>query len=352
MVGDPFWCLDVLIINLYFSPERLLGPTGGYMKYLSIILITTFIGLTGCARERVETFSKADLKYMALLPADAHIMGAVNFGKIKNTEVYDLFVTYADHTPFESHDYQLFVDKTGFDMEKDLRSLYFAGSGFDAHSSGRGIFIATGNFSPDKISAFIQAEADEPDKILSETYNSFNIYRIQNEDLSFCFSDDQTLVGGRDALVVAALDRMNKESTIGDPLRQALSPIRFKSQAWVWMNTQNLLESLPESELSDRIKSLQAISSGQMSVAMSDELKFDGVCVCADAENAEIVQDMIKGAIATAKLGFTDDRDGVDILNKISVDQNGNEVALRFTMKRNEIEHLLKKNGFIAHFPG
>ena len=237
-------------------------------------------------------------------------------------------------------------------MEKDLGSLYFAGSGFDSRASGHGIFIATGNFSPDKISAFIQAEADEPDKILSESHNSFKIYRIQNEDLTFCFADEHTLIGGQDALVTAALDRMNTENTIDDQLREALSPIRFKSQAWVWMNTQKMLASLPESELADRIRSLQTVSSGQMSLAMSDELRFDGVCICTDAENAEIIQDMIKGAIATAKLGFTDDRDGVDILNKITVDQHGNEVVLRFSMERNEIEHLLKKKGFIAHFPG
>jgi hypothetical protein len=322
------------------------------MKYLSIILITAFIGLTGCARERVENFSSADLKYIAMLPSDAHIMGSVNFGKIKDTEVYDLFVSYADDIPFKSHEYKLFIDKTGFDMEKDLGSLYFAGSGFNSRASGHGIFIATGNFSPDKISAFIQAEADEPDKILSESHNSFKIYRIQNEDLTFCFADEHTLIGGQDALVTAALDRMNTENTIDNQLREALSPIRFKSQAWVWMNTQKMLASLPESELADRIRSLQTVSSGQMSMAMSDELRFDGVCICTDAENAEIIQDMIKGAIATAKLGFTDDRDGVDILNKITVDQHGNEVVLRFSMERNEIEHLLKKKGFIAHFPG
>jgi len=318
------------------------------MKRLSILLPFVFIILAGCTRERVEPFSKSDLKYLALLPQDAHIVGAMDFSKIRNTEVYDLFKKYADHTPFESDDYELFVEKTGFNMEKDLRIIYFAGTGSEYMVKPRGIFIATGNFSPEKISAFIEEEAEDSKEIVSESYIQFKLYRLRSEDLAFSFADAQTLIGGRDSLVMKCLDRFNNENTVNDDLMEELSPIRYKSQAWIWMNTGKFISALPASELGNRIRSLETIKSGQMSMAMSDEIKFDGICTCGDEQNAEIIQDMVKGAIATAKLNFTDDRDSVDILNKIAVETEGNIVKITFNMTRNEIDHLLKKKGFTA----
>ena len=318
------------------------------MKLSSILLPFIFIALAGCVPERYESFDESDLKYLALLPQETNLIGSINFSKIRDTEIYDLFVKYAGRTPFESEEYQIFVEKTGFDIQQDLSQVYFAGFGPGDRYNERGIFIATGNFSPEKISDFIEEEASTSEKLISEYYHDFKLYRIPHEDLTFCFADTHTLIGGKDSLVMNSLDRLGKDNTLSDNLREELTSIRYKSQVWIWMNTENFIASLPPSDLGDRIKSLETIRSGQMSMAMSNEVKFDGICICGDEENAKIIRDMIKGAVATAKLNLSDDRDGVDILNKIDVETDGNTVTVYFNMSRDEIEHLLQKKGMIA----
>ncbi len=318
------------------------------MRLSSIVLPLMFIVLAGCARERHESFAESDLKYLALLPQETNLMGSMNLSKIRDTEIYDLFVKYAGRTPFESEDYQIFVEKTGFDIQQDLSQVYFAGIDPGNRHTARGVFIATGNFSPEKISDFIEKETDTSEKLISEYYHDYKLYRIRHEDLAFCFADTQTLIGGKDSLVIKSLDRFGKDNALSDHLREELTSVRFKKQAWIWMNTENIIASLPPSELGDRIKSLETIRSGQMSVALSDEVTFDGVCICGDEENAEIIRDMIKGAVATAKLKLSDDREGVDILNKIDVETDGNTVKVYFNMTRDEIDHLLQKKGMIA----
>ncbi len=318
------------------------------MRTVFFILIGMVIIIAGCTKERADLLSSSDLKYLALMPQDASIIGTMNFSKIHQTKIYDLFMKYAKHNPFDSEDYKVFTEETGFDLEKDLSQFYFAGIGRGHKYQTNGIFIATGKFTPEKISEFIESKADDSEKLISESYHNFKLYRVHRKDMAFCFADDQTLIGGRDSLVMIALDRFGKENSLSDNLQNEISSIRYKTHAWIWMNTEQFLASLPMSEFGDRLRSLDSITNGQMSVELADDIKFDGRCTCRDKENAELIQDMIKGGIAAAKLSFTEDRNAIDILNKIEVESDDNKVKVNFDMSGKEIDYLLSKQGFIA----
>jgi len=318
------------------------------MKFIITLVFSLLVFIAGCSTEKNTPFSSADLNYLALLPQDARVIGAMNFNRIRDAEIYKLFKKYAANTPFESRDYRMFVDRTGFDLETDLKNIYFAGTGLENVHQSRGMFIATGEFRPEKITAFIESENKSPEKLSVATEGQYKVYRVPGEDLAFCFPDSQTLIGGKDSLVTAALQRINTENQLSNDLETALDPIRYKSDSWIWMNTEKFLASLPSSELSTRIKSLQAVRNGQMSVSVVKDIKFSGICNCNDTENAENIEDMIRGAIAAAKLTYSDDRESIDILNTIKVTVSGSRVEISFDMSYNDVEHLLRKKGLIA----
>lgn len=321
---------------------------GGAMKFIITLLITLFVFIAGCSTEKNTSFSSADLKYLALLPQDARVVGAINFNRIRDAEIYKLFKKYADNTPFESQDYRMFVDRTGFNLETDLKNLYFAGTGLENVHQNRGLFIATGSFRPERITAFIESENKPPEKLSVETEGQYKVYRVPGENLTFCFPDSQTLIGGKDSLVNATLEKLTTANQLSNYLETALYPIRYKSDSWIWMNTEKFLASLPSSELGTRIKSLKAVRSGQMSVSVAEDIKFNGICTCNDEENAGNIKDMVKGAIAAAKLTYSDDREAINILNTINVTVRGNRVEVAFDMSYNDVEYLLRKKGLIA----
>ena len=85
-----------------------------------------------------------------------------------------------------------------------------------------------------------------------------------------------------------------------------------------------------------------------MSVSVAKDIKFNGICTCNDGQNAENIEEIIRGAIAAAKLTCSDDRESIDILNTVEVNVHGSQVEVSFDMSYNDVEHLLRKKGLIA----
>jgi hypothetical protein len=314
------------------------------MRLLIITIAFITLLICACEMERVAPLTEQNKKMLALFDEEASVIGFVNYENIRESEIYDLFMQYMEDTPFDNPDYKEFVQATGFDFQKDMNRFYFAGYKGDPGKRVKGIFIASGNFDPDKIMEFVASEAEnENHQLNSEDYGAFTVFSIEEEHLHFCFPDNKTLIGGSEALVKAGLDKFGQENILNSAVETDLKKVKYKDGAWIYMDANTFVDAIEDMAIKKRMPALKNIKIAQCSMNLTDHIVFEGIGVFSDDEHADMFEDVVEGAIATAKLSVSDDRDAVDVLNKIEVDEDGNELEVTFTMSKEEIELLLKK---------
>jgi hypothetical protein len=95
--------------------------------------------------------------------------------------------------------------------------------------------------------------------------------------------------------------------------------------------------------LPKNFKGIKNIKNGSISMDFSEQLSFYGQGECLDTEKATLLSDAIKGLLASAKLAVSDERDVVDIINKVNVQTKKEKVTVQFKMNAEEIEKLIQK---------
>jgi len=158
------------------------------MKRRSLILIILFVfvltavslfTLTGCKKSQAgET--------MALVPAEATGVIDINFKKFSQLEFFDKWIKESESKKAEIFsgiftNYQDFVNKTGIDLKKDIRSVGMAvlgKSGFSAMDQNM-VVLANLNSKNDKLEGFLKTQGD---KVVPESYNGETIYKFKTED--------------------------------------------------------------------------------------------------------------------------------------------------------------------------
>jgi hypothetical protein len=227
---------------------------------------------------------------------------------------------------------------TGFDFEKDLSEVYFAAISIDESEKSNGLFIASGSFNPDNIISYIR-EQDLEEELQSETFEQFTLYYFDENDLYFCFADDKTVIGGSRQLVLSTLK--NESGNSKPELMPLIESLKYKNWAWITLNTKSVLSSMQDHGIYDHLPVVKSINNASIAFKMTDNLYFNGECVCSDGEKAELLKDAVKGAISAAKLSVSDDRDTIDILNRIDVDVDDNVMITNGKMTRDDIKKLV-----------
>ena len=307
------------------------------MKTLTLFLLALFL-ISSCQITDRESISANMREQLQKLPQESSIIGYVNLTKLKSSSVYDLFKGDVEDEIMEHDEYQEFLEITGFDLEKDLHEIYFAALSLDKKSDQNGIFMASGSFSPDKIIAYIR-EQDRDEELFSESFNQFTLYYFDKNNLYFCFKDENTIIGGSRDLVIKILS--DDKPGVKPNLMPQIESLKYKNWAWMTMSTESFLSRMQDHGISERLPVVKSIKNASMAFKLTDNLYFNGECVCADNEKAELLKDTVKGAISAAKLSVSDDRDTIDILNRIDVRAKNNLLIADGEMTETDIKKLI-----------
>jgi len=309
------------------------------------ILLLIFIS---CADETAEPLSNAMKREVAFLPQNANMIGYINFEQIKHSSFYELVMDSSRRDPFHSEEYLKFLEITGFDFEKDISELYFAACLDSGEDNLQGLFVAHGRFDEERLINYLR-DHDKKNELVEEVYLSHTIYHLDKEQMTFSFFDSTTVVGGDRRHITTWLDSYN--STIQNeqhPLLQNIKNLKYKNGIWFTMTAEPLIRRMKRNEIGEKIQGLKNIKQGGFAFDFSDQLNLYANCECTDSEKAGLLKDAIAGFIATAKLSRSDERDAVDILNKIDVQHKGKFVTVKFKMTKEEFEKLIEKKKTIA----
>jgi hypothetical protein len=335
-------CAHDRYINIHFFEKEFLG---GFMKirYFTVLILTVL--LAACLQERPEPLSDQMKHQLGLLPQDAGLLGYINLQQIQHSDVSKAILDSAALCLFHNKEFDEFKSATGFDFQKDASELYFAvalNNEAKAEEEFNGLFVARGNFEPEKIITFIKSKHDS-EELTEETYTQFKLYRQADEHLAFCFADQRTLIAGNAAAVKTWLDKsvQSGDLKLAENWQQSIESLKYKNGFWLALNTKNLAGFINrETALPKNFEGIKNIKSASFSMNFSDNLSFDGQGECLDAEKAELFRDALRGLLASAKLSVSSERDLVDIINKVNVDSKNEKVTVRFKLHTAEIEKL------------
>lgn len=324
--------------------------------YAGIALMLAFLFVWQCAPEKKATALSSDVRdEIAMLPQPAMAITYWNIKAIKDSPFYTLVTDSLKKHPFEDEEYKDFVDATGFDVRKDVDAVLVALESAESEKDFKALVIARGTYDPERLVDYAK-EKNEKHDIISEEYDGVKLYGEEGKNFRFAFPDNNTAVAGQTALVKAWLDNHKagkKDMAANKALMDQVEKLKYKDQAWFVMDprqfTGRIMDEIRKHEGSDaRLEVLKTIQSAGFSMQFGNELSFQGVGEFSDAQNAKLFYDVLKGGIAAMKLSMSNDRDAVDVLNKIDASNNEKQVVLDFNLSKADVEKLIAKKRSIA----
>lgn len=327
-----------------------------------VLLSALAILAAGCSKPTTTALPSAVDQHLAWIPQTVNGVAYFDVQSLRQSELGQaLEKDFSEHIARmrERRGYREMLEKAGFDVEKDLHTVLAGFHGNRHESSESFALVATGNFDEQKIVSTINAVRDslakyheehEAPNLATETYNGKTLYVVEKHgEKAFYFPDAHTLVAGEKAWVQAIIDGKTTGESVkqNEALTALMNKLRYADQCWLVANTAETMETLSE-ELGARgefkgtraVKSLQSVT---LSANVGKKADLYGEAWCDNEENSKLLADAVKGALATAKLAVSDDREAVDMLNRIDVDHAGKSVKFSANLDKAFFDKMREK---------
>lgn len=315
----------------------------------AVIIISLVLSISACEKIS-EPISQSMETQLALLPEQATIIGYANIKKIHNSEFLNMFLDSTRHSPFHEKEYQEFVENTGLDLQRDVNEVYIAANPGLTNNEKNGLAVILGKFQSERIIDYIKSKTDiREGSINTYNYEDYKIYQVSDDDtVNFTFIDAKTLLIGNEANIQLWIDKsLGKSKKSGNDLLKKVNDLKFKDTAWFTMNTSYLTKILKDKDIK-KLKSIENLKKFSVSMNLVDTFKLFGQSEFESDEQAELFRDAIKGLIAAGKLSASDDRNIVDLLNSITVNQKNSQVLVNIEFSKQEMEKILNMKNTMA----
>jgi hypothetical protein len=166
---------------------------------------------------------------------------------------------------------------------------------------------------------------------------------------AFYFADAHTLVAGSKEWVQAIIDGKTADRSVKQNAAavELMDKLRFKDQCWFVANTAEVMEKMAEELGESRdfkgTRAVKAVQNIVFSAHLGQKAELYGEAVCDNEENSRLLADAAKGALATAKLAVSDDREAVDMLNRIGINKKGKSVEFAANLDKAFFDKLREK---------
>ena len=212
------------------------------------------------------------------------------------------------------------------------------------------------------LSACVQKKADKmPDAVRAQfsylpqnafSYGFMDIQAIQNSDFFRAVIDSLPAMAALDSMVAQVKDTVrfdlflikdwiSKKQNAGEApeldkkLVNALDTLPYKQAFWLLVHTPTAAKVFDHMPVPPVKELAEKIESAFFSWKMDSHIRANSTLIATSEDNAGLMQDAVKGFIATAKLSVNKDRRLVDILNKIdvSVEEKSTRIDLSFSQQ-------------------
>lgn len=306
--------------------------------------------LSQCSGDRPQALTGDMNRYLSMMPDQAGL-AYMNVASLRDTDFYREFTDSMD-IHMENRELREIMEATGFDIRRDINEIYISFAASEQRRNASALVVVVGKYDPDKIMDYIK-DKDEEHRLASEDHNGFTIYSGDNHrnEGVFSFADNNHIVAGNEAQVKQWLDNF-KSGNGNSANSDRVKAIKYKNGMWVSLDADEMVDEIMDefgkNMPMNRMGALEKIEKLNLSMHVKKDIRMDGSGIFADAENAELFHDALKGMLATVKLAVSQDRDAVDVINKIEISTKGNQVRIDASLSRQDIEKLKQRSNSMA----
>jgi hypothetical protein len=329
-----------------------------------VFLLSLAIFVSSCSKTKTTSLPSAVDEHLAWIPQSANAVAYLDAQSLRQSELGKAFEKDFSEGMAEmrkDRHFRRMLEAAGFDFEKDFHSVLAGFHGGVHDSTSAFALVATGNFDEQKIITTINAERDsleehygehEKPELITETYNGKTIYVVKERgEKAFYFPDAHTIAAGSKGWVQQIIDGNTVDRSIKQnaAVVELMNKLRFKDQCWLVANTVEVMERMAEEMGESRnfkgTRAVKAVQNVVFSAQVGERAELDGEAVCDNEENSRLLADAAKGALATAKLAVSDDREAVDMLNRIEIDMKGKSVEFAANLDKAFFDKLRERAG-------
>ncbi len=290
------------------------------------IMIAIAMGWAATATIPVATASIDDVS-LKFLPPDTEGVAFIDVASLRNASLVQDVLNNKLSFP---RDLDEFVIATGFNPQQDIDKVTVGKVG-----TRDGLIIVQARFDKFKVEQFLKDKGKQPQAYLGQT-----VYA--DGDGAFVILDNVVVLGQLNA-VKKAIDQMQLPGSL--PLRgdlvSAIQTIEAGNQVWAAGDfSVNDLSNLGVRGPAPALEMLKSLRSGTYQMRVDTGIHARGIGNFADAESAKNITDLVRGALAIAKMQVAKQQpDFIQVLDGIQVSNSG----LTLTVRVEESGELLKK---------
>jgi len=302
-----------------------------------LLLILVLVGCEDLSRNKV---SKTVLEQAALLPEKATAITYLDVQSMKNSRFFELF----------KEDMDLVMERDSLekmseilDIDQNIDNVFFAMTLEEEIDEPSVIIVMKGHFYPQNFDDFL-LKHDKEKEFTKEKFGGYNLYVNSKEEMAFSPIGNELLVAGSISEVKDWVQKKTdnyRNRRFEGELRNLLSETRYANASWVIAKSEYIKKKMQlEDDELKKLKGLQSLEKAVASFAFADDFSMDGVGIFDDPEQTRLFYDAVKGILAMAKIGISEDREAVDLINKIKLESKDNRLEMQFDYDREEIQKL------------
>ncbi len=284
---------------------------------------------------------------LRIIPGDSVAVGSVNLASLRSSPLSGRIFEETDKMTCDG-DAARFLEDAGLDPAKDVDVVTVSvRPKQDAHD-GDVLVVAEGRFDAQRIAAALVARGAKPEGTNNGVY-----YLLPEEDDdhgergAVAFVAEGYAVVGNENAVKGALNAIARggagfpDTTLGSQLKR----VDPAAQAWMVLDVERMSRFAQDREDGDSAIVFAAMKkmtyAGLWTTDTGDSLVIGGVALSEDAETRELLEDAIRGALASARLAAQEkDEDLVKILRQAKVSRDGEGVSFDASIPADFFEKL------------
>ena len=248
----------------------------------------------------------------------------------------------------KKREYLRFIEETGFNIEEDVYEFAAGGISAEIESKEDVIVVINAEANSDKISNYITSHKKNKGetKIKKTSFKNVDLFKVTNKgEKAFVIANPKAEIWivGKEEIVKSAISQSSSildNKSISDKIK-SLEHRDFYSV----FSTNALRKKLPEeNKFKGHLELVNMISFG-IEVNETLHIKFQSEST-READAKELYQ-VMNGMVSLSRLLMSAERELIDLMNEIELDQDGNTISLEVELSKERLDKLKNyKNKF------
>ncbi len=309
----------------------------------TLTLAVAVLAVALCATAATATTATPS-ELLGLAPADARVVIGIDVAALRShPAVQDWLFAHQSEWSGVDDDGARFLRDAGLDPTRDVDAMLFAVESPDDES--RFVAFFAGRYDPSALSAALLARG-----ATATTIGTFEVYRFDTgshtgvHPPTYLHISPSLLTMGPEAELLAALQGSGDGSKL---VREEIAAGRLDPRSSFWMATRipdavHDADVHIEGDMAGVVSAAKTLQRVTMQADLGTALRLRACALADTADNADLLRDAVKGAVAAARLAAQEKHpELVEVLRDVDVDTAGNAVAVAAAVPLDVLQRLL-----------